>query len=85
VRGNPFRGNAGAGEPWPEVIRQLQAARRLAGVVVYGSPYLWQSLQADLNAGVPAAYSPGQMPLAQQEVMEAIITTKPPSPADFTD
>jgi beta-glucosidase len=85
VRGNPFRGSAGAGEPWPEVIRQLQATHRLAGVVVYGSPYLWQSLQAALNPGVPAAYSPGQMPLAQQEALGAIITTKQPSPTDFTD
>ena len=85
VRGNPFRGSAGAGEPWPEVIRQLQAAHRLAGVVMYGSPYLWQSLQAALNPGVPAAYSPGQMPLAQQEALGAIITTKQPSPTDFTD
>jgi len=85
VRGNPFRGSAGAGEPWPEVIRQLQAAHRLAGVVVYGSPYLWQSLQSALHAGVSAAYSPGQMPLAQQEVLDAIITTKQPSPTGFTD
>jgi beta-glucosidase len=85
VRGNPFRGSAGAGEPWPEVIRQLQAAHRLAGVVVYGSPYLWQSLQPALHEGVSAAYSPGQMPLAQQEVLDAIITTKQPSPTGFTD
>ena len=85
VRGNPFRGSAGASEPWPEVIRQLQAAHRLAGVVVYGSPYLWQSLQAALHPGVSAAYSPGQMPLAQQEVLDAIITTKQPSPTGFTD
>jgi len=85
VRGNPFRGSAGAGEPWVEVIRQLQAAHRLAGVVVYGSPYLWQSLQEALNPGVSAAYSPGQMPLAQQEVLDAIITTKQPCPSGFTD
>jgi beta-glucosidase len=85
VRGNPFRGSAAAGEPWAEVIRQLQAAHRLAGVVVYGSPYLWQSLQAALNPGVSAAYSPGQMPLAQQEVLDAIITTKQPCPSGFTD
>jgi beta-glucosidase len=85
VRGNPFRGSAGAGEPWAEVIRQLQAADRLAGVVVYGSPYLWQSLQEALNPGVSAAYSPGQMPLAQQEVLDAIITTKQPGPSGFTD
>ena len=85
LRGNPFRGSASAGEPWAEVIRQLQAAHRLAGVVVYGSPYLWESLQPVLNPGVSAAYSPGQMPLAQQEVLDAIITTKQPSPTGFTD
>jgi beta-glucosidase len=85
VRGNPFRGSASAGEPWPEVIRQLQAAQRLAGVVVYGSPYLWKSLQAALNAGVAAAYSPGQMPFAQQKALEAILTSKQSSPTDFTD
>ena len=32
-----------------------------------------------------AAYSPGQMPLAQQEVLDAIITTKQPGPSGFTD
>jgi len=85
VRGNPFRGRAGADEPWPEVIRQLQSAHRLAGVVVYGSPYLWENLQAALNPGIPAAYSPGQMPLAQQEVLGAIITCKQSRPSDFTD
>jgi hypothetical protein len=34
---------------------------------------------------VSAAYSPGQMPLAQQEVLDAIITSKQPSPTGFTD
>ena len=85
VRGNPFRGSCGASEPWPEVIRQLQAAHRLAGLVVYGSPYLWERLQAAMGPSVPAVYSPGQMPLAQQEALGAIITTNDPSPTNFTD
>ena len=85
MRGNPFRGRAGADEPWPEVLRQLQSAHRLAGVVVYGSPYLWENLQAALNPSIPAAYSPGQMPLAQEEVLGAIITCKQSRPSDFTD
>ena len=84
VRGNPFRGSAGAGEPWPEVIRQLQAAQRLAGVVVYGSPYLWQSLQAALNPGVSAAYSPGQMPLAQAEALKQLGMGENSTTIDFT-
>ncbi|MFM2157741.1 MAG: hypothetical protein RLZZ124_215, partial [Cyanobacteriota bacterium] len=65
VRGNPFRGSAGGDEPWPAAVRQLLAAGRLAGLAVYGSPYLWEQLQPLLPPGLPAAYSPGQMPEAQ--------------------
>jgi len=72
VRGNPFRGSASGQEPWPEVIRQLQAAGRLAGVAVYGSPYLWESLQPWLREETAAAWSPGQMPLAQEELLTSL-------------
>ena len=73
VRGNPFRGSAGGGqEPWPAVIAQLQAAGRLAGLAVYGSPYLWQQLQPLLGPTIAAAYSPGQMPLAQAELLRSL-------------
>ena len=69
VRGNPFRGRADGPDPWPAVIRQLQAAGRLAGLAVYGSPYAWQALQPLLDPGLPAAWSPGQMALAQGELL----------------
>lgn len=69
VRGNPFRGRADGPDPWPAVIRQLQAAGRLAGLAVYGSPYAWQALQPLLEPGIPAAWSPGQMALAQGELL----------------
>ena len=72
VRGNPFRGSAGSAEPWPAALRQLVAAGRLAGVVVYGSPYLWEELRPLLPAGVPGVYSPGQMPLAQAEALNRL-------------
>jgi beta-glucosidase len=72
VRGNPFRGSAGSAEPWPAALRQLLAAGRLAGVVVYGSPYLWEELRPLLPAGVPGVYSPGQMPLAQAEALNRL-------------
>jgi beta-glucosidase len=84
VRGNPFRGSASASEPWPDVIRQLQTAHRLAGVVVYGSPYLWQSLQPALHPGVSAAYSPGQMPLAQAEALKQLGMGENSTTIDFT-
>jgi beta-glucosidase len=73
VRGNPFRGSAGGGqEPWAAVVTQLQAAGRLAGLAVYGSPYLWQQLQPLLQPSIAAAYSPGQMPLAQAELLASL-------------
>jgi beta-glucosidase len=51
------------------VIRQLQGAGRLAGLAVYGSPYAWEALVALLDPQVPAAWSPGQMALAQAELL----------------
>jgi beta-glucosidase len=73
LRGNPFRGDAAGGdEPWQEAIMQLQALGRLAGLVIYGSPYVWDRLAAGLDSSIPAVWSPGQMPLAQQVVMERL-------------
>jgi beta-glucosidase len=89
VRGNPFRGTAGDGEPWAAALGQLQRAGRLAGLAVYGSPYLWDSLRRTLPLQTPAAYCPGQMPLAQQAVLGALGLGRSAeanaAPTEFTD
>jgi beta-glucosidase len=85
VRGNPFRGSAGGDEPWPAVVQQLLAAGRLAGLAVYGSPYVWQQLQPLLPAEIPAGYSPGQMPLAQALLLEQLGLKAAPLEGGFTD
>ncbi|MBM5800292.1 MAG: glycosyl hydrolase family 3 [Cyanobacteria bacterium K_DeepCast_35m_m2_023] len=89
VRGTPFRGSSAGLEPWPQVVQQLQELGRLAGLVVYGSPYLWEQLQPLLHDTVAAAYSPGQMPQAQSVALGALGLghTEPPSrnASDFTD
>ena len=85
VRGNPFRGSAGGDEPWPQVVRQLLAAQRLAGLAVYGSPYLWQALQPLLPPELPAAYSPAQMPQAQALVLQALGLPEAALEGGFTD
>jgi beta-glucosidase len=73
LRGNPFRGDAAGGrEPWHDVIRQLQDRGRLGGLVIYGSPYVWDRLVPLLDPSIPAVWSPGQMPLAQQVVMDRL-------------
>ena len=85
VRGNPFRGSAGGDEPWPQVVRQLLAAQRLAGLAVYGSPYLWQALEPLLPPDLPAAYSPAQMPQAQAQVLAALGLPEAALEGGFTD
>ena len=85
VRGNPFRGSAAGREPWAAVVQQLQAAGRLAGLVVYGSPYLWEQLGPLLEPGIPAVYSPGQMPLAQELALVALGLSHTDGPGGFTD
>ena len=85
VRGNPFRGSAGGDEPWPAVVQQLIAAGRLAGLAVYGSPYLWQTLRPLLPSDLPAAYSPGQMPQAQAVLLERFGLAAAALEGGFTD
>ena len=85
VRGNPFRGSAGGNEPWPAVVQQLLAAERLAGLVVYGSPYLWEALRPLLPPQLPAAYSPGQMPEAQALVLQTLGLAGSALEGGFTD
>jgi beta-glucosidase len=85
VRGNPFRGSAGAGEPWAAVLAQLLAADRLAGLAVYGSPYLWDNLRTLLPDRVAAGWCPGQMPLAQQRLLAALGAGPGPGEGGFTD
>ena len=87
LRGNPFRGTQDSIEPWATAVQQLQRLHRLAGLVVYGSPYVWEQLQVVLNPDIPAAYSPGQMPEAQRQVLTTLLKRSQTTPhdADFTD
>ena len=91
LRGNPFQANRSIREPWADAIKQLIDLNRLFGLVVYGSPYVWEALSALLPSSIPAGYSPGQMPDAQQQLLERLLNPDP-SPAlsrlgshEFTD
>ncbi|MFN9645397.1 MAG: glycoside hydrolase family 3 N-terminal domain-containing protein [Cyanobacteriota bacterium] len=90
VRGNPFRGSAGGGEPWADWIQELTRQKRLAGLVVYGSPYVWESLRDGLPADLPALWTPGQMPRAQELALArlGLASGEPAAPGSqegFTD
>lgn len=72
VRGNPFRGDQDMKEPWIAVVEQLQKGKLLSGLIVYGSMYFWEKLLTVLEPLIPAAYSPGQIPEAQEKILTAL-------------
>ena len=47
--------------------------------MVYGSPYLWDSLKPLLPSSCPAAYSAGQMQEAQHQVLTALFPNAAPA------
>ncbi|MCH1457504.1 MAG: glycosyl hydrolase family 3, partial [Synechococcus sp. MOX_bin73] len=81
------RGSQDSIEPWLAAVQQLQKLDRLAGLVVYGSPYVWEQLRTVLKPHIPAAYSPGQMPEAQRQVLKSLLNRSQSAMgnADFTD
>ncbi len=79
VRGNPFRGSAGASATAERWVMCLLDAQCLIGVVIYGSPYLLQALQpqwAQRPGGdrLPFVFTYGQMPRAQAIALNTLIT-----------
>jgi len=81
LRGNPFLGSAGANqgaiEQW---LKTLLAQDCLRGLVIYGSPYIWEQWQPLLPETVPAVFTYGQMPAAQAIALAALSHATPPAP-----
>ncbi|TAD77402.1 MAG: beta-glucosidase [Oscillatoriales cyanobacterium] len=65
ARGNPFRGSAGLTQGAIAWLTALRSANTLAGVILYGSPYLLDRLRPLLGVDIPYRFSYGQMPRAQ--------------------
>jgi beta-glucosidase len=65
ARGNPFRGSAGLTQGAIAWLTALREANTLAGVILYGSPYLLDRLRPLLGSDIPYRFSYGQMPRAQ--------------------
>ena len=72
VRGNPFRG-VGSTPPWMQAwLTFLLRHDRIQGLVVYGSPYAWESLRALVPSDLPCGFTYGQMPIAQEIILESL-------------
>jgi beta-glucosidase len=75
VRGNPFRG-LGSTHPWmQEWLKSLLAQERLKALVVYGSPYAWETLRSFLPPDLPCGFTYGQMPIAQKILLGSLFAT----------
>ncbi|MEO0377549.1 MAG: glycoside hydrolase family 3 N-terminal domain-containing protein [Cyanobacteria bacterium P01_A01_bin.17] len=67
VRGNPFRGSAEQSQVVQTWLDFLLNAQQLQGLVIYGSPYIYEQLKPQIPQGIPTAFSYGQMPLGRED------------------
>ena len=71
IRGNPFRSGRGLSAIALEYIQAL--GENVQAVVVYGSPYVWQQIQAILPAQTPGVFTYGQMKEAQAIALHPLL------------
>lgn len=71
IRGNPFRSGSGLSDIAAAYIQALGS--NVQAVVVYGSPYVWRQLQAQLPAGTPCVFTYGQMKEAQAIALQPLL------------
>ncbi|MEM7647915.1 MAG: glycoside hydrolase family 3 N-terminal domain-containing protein [Cyanobacteria bacterium P01_A01_bin.70] len=87
-RGNPFRGRAGLSDYARQCFDLLTARQLLAGLIVYGSPYVFEQLIAELPATVPYGFTYSQTPEGQAVVLAQLFSpaaAKSASQGAFTD
>lgn len=65
IRGNPFRGSAGATDYTQNLVKKLLQNGELQALVVYGSPYAYQRLREVIPTGVLSIFTYAQIPMAQ--------------------
>ena len=78
VRGNPFRGSAGLTQTALTTFTALQKTGKLVGVILYGSPYLLDTLrshliQPDGTKKIPYRFTPSQTPAAQAIALDSLV------------
>ncbi|MEB3355671.1 MAG: glycoside hydrolase family 3 N-terminal domain-containing protein [Synechococcales bacterium] len=73
IQANPFQDMSGLVAIAQRWLEALLAAGRLEALILYGSPYVWQTLLPQLPADLPAVFSYGQIPLAQAIALEKLL------------
>ena len=88
VRGRPFIGLDYDNDHWVEAIKNLEIEKRLAGIIIYGCPYLYNKIKKSVHYSIPMAYTPCQTEEAQSQVLSRILRFKKSHKKDrkeFTD
>ncbi|MDB9528468.1 glycoside hydrolase family 3 N-terminal domain-containing protein [Oscillatoria sp. CS-180] len=86
-RGNPFRGKAGLSQWTVECFQTLVTQGHLIGLVVYGSPYVFEFLLKALPVNTAYGFTYAQTPEAQNIVLSRLLTSTemPARNQTFTD
>ena len=71
IRGNPFRRSDGLSAIATQIVQAL--GNNVQAVVIYGSPYVWQQIQALLPEGTPGVFTYGQMKMAQAIALHPLL------------
>ncbi len=74
-RGNPFRGLAGLSQQAQTKLKTLLDSGKLAGIVIYGSPYVLDFIQPSLPETTPFVFSYGHSFIAQDLALKTIFRT----------
>ncbi len=75
-RGNPFRGRAGLSDFAEQCFTHFRTHNRLLGLVVYGSPYVWESLRTELAPTIPYGFSYSQTPEGQKVLLSKLLVAE---------
>ena len=86
-RGNPFRGSAGLNSTAQQIFQHLQSHQQLAGLAVYGSPYVLDALLALSPPELAYGFSYGIFPEAQAALLASLLqpVASHDASCDFTD
>ena len=74
IRGNPFRGNAGLTNKTKAIYQQLITNQQVAGIAIYGSPYVLEWFKSIMGSDLPWVFTYGQMPQAQAIALKTLFT-----------
>ena len=72
VRSNPFRGSAGLTPIAQNWLYFLIETEQLQALILYGSPYVLESILPQLPPEIPYVFTYGQMPAAQTIALDAL-------------